>query len=256
MPLFRLTADKAIYQELKDQGIKPSKQAQGQKNLVVTPVATAKYGTVVDLGTFKYNLFDDVEKTTVVAFALAAPIAGVAKKGEYIGIANLEPYEPAPPPTPDGELGPPKKWQLLVDNLNVRADDTLSSKVIGKLKKGKVYTLRQLFGSEPMYRCVEAKGYVAIADPKSGKFFWNLVTDSGKVIDVNKASDKDKPPITPTKKASTDYGLTPAKTSTPANYAAEGDTGGLSTTTILMIAGGVVLALLFLMPPSKGKKRR
>lgn len=253
MPLFRLTADKSIYQELKDQGIKPSKQAQDQKNLVVTPVATAKYGTVVDLGTFKYNLFDDVDKTTVIAFALAAPIAGVAKKGEYIGIANLEPYEPAPPPPPEGELGPPKKWQLLVDNLNVRADDTLSSKVIGKLKKGKVYTLRQLYGSEPMYRCVEAKGYVALADPKSGKFFWNLVTDSGKVIDVNKASDKDKPPITPTKPKA-DYGLTPAKPTVPENYAAEA--GGLSTTTILLIAGSAVAALYFLMPPKKGKKRR
>lgn len=254
MPLFRLTADKSIYQELKDQGIKPSKQAQDQKNLVVTPVTTAKSDTVIEVGNYKYNLFDDVNKTTVIAFALAAPIAGVAKKGEYIGIANLEPYEPAPPLEP-GRWGEPKKWQLLVDNLNVRKEDTLSSKVIGKLKKGKVYTLRPVVGSEPMHYCVEAKGFVALADPNSKKFFWNLVAASGEVIDLNKLPDKAKPPITPTKKASTDYGLTPAKPSTPANYAAEGDTGGLSTQTILMIAGGVVLALLFLLPPSKGKKK-
>lgn len=252
MPFFRLTADKSIYQELKDAGIKPSKEALGYpKKLIVQPVTTAKADTIVELGTYKYEMFDDVNKKTVIGVALAAPIAGVAKKGEYIGIANLEPYEPAPPPPPAGELGPPKKWQLLVDNLKVREDDNLSAKVVGKLKKGKIYTLRQLYGSEPMNYCVEAKGYVALADPKSGKFFWNLVTDSGKIIDVNKASDKDKPPITPTKAKTADYGLAPSKPAMPQNYAAEGDTG-LSTTTVLMIAGGVVLALLLLIPP-KGK---
>lgn len=253
MPLFRLTADKSIYQELKDQGTKPSKQAQGQKNLVVTPVATAKYGTVIEVGTNKYNLFDDVDKTTVIAFALAAPIEGVAKKGEYIGIANLEPETPAPVLT-KGDFGDPVKWQLLVDNLKVHHDPTLSSKVTDKLKKGKVYTLRTVTGFEPMYFCEEAKGFVALADPNSGKFFWNLVTSSGKVVDVSKVADKDKPKIKPSKKAPPDFGLTPAKPTVPENYAAEA--GGLSTTTILLIAGSAVAALYFLMPPKKGKKRR
>jgi hypothetical protein len=245
MPLFRLSADKDIYQEIPR--AKASKDAANYlKYLIVTPVTTAEEGTIVDVSGNKTDCFDDVNKKTFVAVALQADVAGVAKKGEYIGIANLEPYSPPK----QGDLGPAMSRVLVADGVSLRDKPSVSGKSIKKLKAGlKVTDLQSVEGFEPFCYSKSLKGYVAYADPKSGKPFWSSPD----------APQKPAPKVNKTP-ATADYGVgkTPAKT--PAKTAADEQplavSSGLSTTTILMIAGGAVLALLLFLPSGKGSRKR